>query len=148
MTAPDWNLGELLPGELQTTRLDRTDQHLCFSLDALWGIKNMPGYFYGGSQSYSGIRYALQATSQNGQMGNTYQLRHTESPSDAVPYQLSLENTLSRKVTVLPNSSTATTYLLPSGQECFVPTFMTNTPKAARAGDYSDVLSFTVIAQP
>ncbi|MGS1007218.1 hypothetical protein [Achromobacter anxifer] len=131
MTAPDWDLGELLPGVPTETSFSGAAEQLCFAYD---GPK---------------LHYAINAANQNGLSGTgSYQLKHLASPADTVPYRVVLRNTLTSATVALPNSRNVVSTLGNSGRECFNPTFTSDTPKAAREGDYSDVLIFTIVAQP
>ena len=130
MTAPDWKLGELSPGE----SFHNDKEQLCFSYDG---------------QKWTGLRYAINATNQNGLSGDgSYQLQHLTSPSDTVPYRVLLQNTTTSTEVALPNTRNVVSTLGNGGRECFNPKFTVNTPKAAKEGDYGDVLTFTVVSQP
>ncbi len=134
MTAPDWKLGELSPGETREKSFHDAAEQLCFSYDG---------------QNWTGLRYAISATNQNGLSGDgSYQLQHLTSPSDTVPYRVSLQNTATNTEVALPNTGNVVSTLGNSGRECFNPTFTVNTPKAAKEGDYGDVLTFTIVARP
>lgn len=134
MTAPDWNLGELSPGEQTRKSFSGVSEQLCFSYDG---------------PQMAGFRYAISATNQNSLSGNdSYQLRHLASPSDTVPYRVLLQNTRTNTTVELPNIRNTVSTLDNGGRECFSPTFTVDTPKAAKEGDYGDVLSFTVVTQP
>jgi len=134
MTAPDWNLGELPQGERSIKPFSAPANQLCFTYDG---------------PKLAGLPYAINATNQNGFASNGwYQLKHHSSPADAVPYQLVLQNTVTSAQVSLPNNGNVGSALANSGRECFIPTFTADTPKAAKEGDYSDVLSFTVVAKP
>ncbi len=134
MTAPDWNLDELLPGERAEKRFSGASEQLCFAYD--------------GSKS-AVSRYAINAANQNGlSVAGSYQLKHLASPVDTVPYRVLLQNTLTNAPVELPNYRDVISTLGDGGRECFNPTFMADTPKAAKEGDYGDVLTFTVVARP
>lgn len=134
MTAPDWELGELTQGTPTEKPFSSAPEQLCFAYDYL---------------KLAGLRYAINATNQNGLSGNgLYQLRHLTSPSDTVPYRVVLRNASSNTQVDLPNNRNVVSILDNSGRECFDPTFHVETPKGAKEGDYSDVLTFTVVAQP
>ncbi|MGB3433892.1 hypothetical protein [Achromobacter sp.] len=134
MNAPDWNLGELQPGAPKDRPFSNTAEQLCFTYDG---------------PKLAGLRYAINATNQNGLSGNGwYQLTHLTSPSDKVPYRVVLLNADTNSEVELPNTSNVVSTLANTGRECFRPTFKTNTPKAAKEGDYADVLTFTVVARP
>lgn len=134
MNAPDWNLGELPPGTATKREFAAAAEQLCFTYDHL---------------KWKGQGYAINATNQNGLSGNgLYQLKHQTSPSDTVPYRVVLRNALSNAQVDLPNNRNVVSTLGNSGRDCFDPTFYAETPTAAKEGDYSDVLTFTVVAQP
>jgi len=134
MTTPDWNLGELPPGVPTEKPFSGAAEQLCFAYDG---------------PRMAGFRYAINAANQNGLSGNgLYQLKHLTSPSDTVPYRVVLQNPLSNTKVDLPNNRNVVSSLGNSGRECFDPTFYAETPAAAKEGDYSDVLTFTVVAQP
>lgn len=134
MTAPDWNLGELLPGAPAERPFSGAGEELCFTYDHL---------------KWTGSRYAINATNQNGLSGNGwYQLKHLTSPSDTVPYRVVLRNATTSTEVALPNTGNVVSALGNNGRDCFIPTFTADTPKAAKEGDYSDVLTFTVVARP
>lgn len=133
MAAPDWNFGELAQGATTKRQLGGTAEQLCFTYDVQW----------------TGLRYAISASNQNGLSGNgSYQLKHLTSPSDTIPYRLMLKNTATNAEVELPNTRNMISALGNSGRECFDPTFSAETPATAKEGDYSDVLTFTVVARP
>lgn len=132
MNAPDWDLGELRQGEEARRPFNDPLKHLCFTYDG---------------PQWTGLRYVINATNQNGLSGDgSYQLKLAASPSDAVPYRLSLQGT--GMAIDLPNTSNVVATIDKSGRECFTPTFTAVPAKTAREGHYSDVLSFTVTASP
>ncbi|QKH34746.1 hypothetical protein FOC84_07210 [Achromobacter pestifer] len=134
MSAPDWDLGELPQGTATRTPFHGVGDQLCFTYDNL---------------KWTGLRYAINATNQNGLSGNgSYQLRHLTSPADTVPYRVVLQDATTNTEVALPNTSNAVSALGNNGRDCFFPTFTADTPKAAKEGDYSDVLTFTVVARP
>lgn len=134
MTAPDWDLGELPQGTLTKRTFTSAAEQLCFTYDNL---------------KWTGTLYAINAANQNGLSGNgSYQLKHLASPSDTVPYRVVLQNAVTNATVELPNNRNAVAILGNSGRDCFNPTFTADTPKAAKDGDYGDVLSFTIVAQP
>ncbi len=134
MNAPDWNLGELPPGTATKREFAAAAEQLCFTYDHL---------------KWTGQGYAINATNQNGLSSNgLYQLKHQTSPSDTVPYRVVLRNALSNAQVDLPNNRNVVSTLGNSGRDCFDPTFYAETPTAAKEGDYSDVLTFTIVARP
>ncbi|WP_192557905.1 hypothetical protein [Pseudomonas allokribbensis] len=128
VSAPDWNLGDLQRG-VSDTQLSRTDQTLCFSYNPAVG---------------QGQKFIIGASSANGVVNNRYRLQHLSESSQVVPYSLMLDSGSTR--IQLPGNSNAMT-LDTSGRTCFVPTFTTEVGKTVKAGDYSDVLTFTVITK-
>ena len=135
MTAPDWDLGELLPTGLPIRKqFSNTNELLCFTYEGL---------------KWTGSRYVINATNQNGLSGDgSYQLKHVDSPSDTVPYRVALLDPRTNTEVTLPNSGNVTTALDDSGRECFTPTFTAMPARTAKSGAYSDVLNFTVVAKP
>ncbi|MBO1016336.1 hypothetical protein IPU70_22415 [Achromobacter sp. SD115] len=134
MTAPNWDLGELEQGVSVPKRFPDASGQLCFTHD---------------DQKSTGLRYAINATNQNGLSSNgSYQLKHLTSPADAVSYRLVLQNALTLTDVELPNTRNIVFALGNSGRECFTPTFTATTPQGAKEGDYADVLTFTVVARP
>ncbi|MBP0605397.1 MULTISPECIES: hypothetical protein [Burkholderia] len=127
MTAPDWNLGDLPRGDSQKTLSDMTNQ-LCFT--------------YSG-KDVSGKRFIINARNANGVAANRYRLKHVDDASQLIPYDITLNSGAS--TLTLPNASNATLPLGSSGKTCFVPTFKTTVDANAKDGDYSDVLTFTVV---
>jgi len=128
VSAPDWDLGHLEYGESDTT-FSRTDQQLCFSYRA---------------GDVQGEKYIISASNANGVVNNRYRLQNLSDASQVVPYSLMLDSGSAR--IRLPGNTTALT-LDASGRTCFVPTFTTEVDKTVKAGDYSDVLTFTVITK-
>ncbi|WP_414451223.1 hypothetical protein AB4851_20325 [Burkholderia sp. 22PA0099] len=129
MTAPDWNLGELPRGDSEKTFPEVANQ-LCFT--------------YSGA-SVKGRRFIVNASNANGVVGNRYRLKNMSDASQYVPYDLALSGATSFP---LPNSSDVALTMDPSGKTCFVPTFKTTVDNKVKDGDYSDVLTFTVVTQP
>ncbi len=129
VAAPDWNLGELPRGDGEKT-LTGAEQQLCFTYSG----------FNGGSRNF-----VINATSANGVSGNRYLLRNTSKPSQTVPYDLTLDS--GSATFRLPNTSGSPVLLTNNIRTCFVPTFRTSVDATADAGDYSDVLSFTVVTK-
>lgn len=132
VSAPDWDLGELQQG-LSTTQLGRADQMLCFSYDAA---------------SVQSQKFIIAASNTNGVLNNRYQLRHLSDTSQVVPYSLTLLMLNGGGSSVqLPGNSTALP-LASGDRSCYLPTFTTEVGKTVKEGDYSDVLTFTVITNP
>ncbi|NTX26235.1 hypothetical protein HT746_03600 [Burkholderia pyrrocinia] len=128
VAAPDWNLGELSRGDGEKT-LTGAEQELCFTYMGLDGYRN----------------FVINATSANGVSGNRYLLKNTSKPSQTVPYDLTLDS--GSATFRLPNTSGSAVRLNNASRTCFVPTFRTSVDMTVDAGDYSDVLSFTVITK-
>ncbi len=130
VTAPDWNLGDLQLGDYEKVFANGADQ-LCFT--------------YSGA-AVSNKNYIINASNANGVVNGRYRLKHLNDASKTVPYNVKLDggtSTLS-----LPNASNAAVPLSSSGKTCFVPTFTTTVDELAKSGDYSDVLTFTVVTKP
>ncbi|WP_157838055.1 hypothetical protein [Pseudomonas sp. PH1b] len=133
MTAPDWDLGELLRGEETLKTFSATNQQLCFTYD--------------GSKFITYQKFIINASNENGLSANgRYQLKHLEDSSQTVPYTLSLNS--GSTLVPLPNTQNALLSLSSDGRMCFVPTFRALAQKWAKGGAYSDVLTFTIVAKP
>ncbi|MGS1007217.1 hypothetical protein [Achromobacter anxifer] len=134
MNVPDWNLGELTPGEMAEKSFSDAAAQLCFTYDG---------------PKLAGYSYIINATNQNGLSGDgRYQLRHQAAPSDTVPYRLALRNAATNNQVELPGTRNVSSTLARIGRECFSPTFTAEPPKGTKEGDYSDVLTFTVVVRP
>lgn len=129
VTAPDWNLGELPEGNGEKVFSSGSDQ-LCFT--------------YSGAAT-SGKQFIINAGNANGVVSNRYRLKNLNDASQLVPYNVVLDSGTSRLS--LPNAGNAAVSLNSSGKTCFVPTFKTTVDPSVKAGDYSDVLTFTVITK-
>lgn len=129
VSAPDWNLGELAAGDDIKTLSGSADR-LCFTY-VVDGI--------------AGKRFIINATNANGVLNNRYRLRKVGDASQLVPYNVTLDS--GTWVVPLPNASNTTLYFDRSGKTCFVPTFKTTVGPSVTGGDYSDVLTFTVVTQ-
>lgn len=124
---PDWDLGEIQPGE-QWIPLGTSRDRLCLHYtDAEIDAKP----------------FIINASNQNGVADRHYQLKNPDARSQAIPYQLILEN--GSLQVLLPNDSGASIPLDKGGRTCFSPLFRTVAPKSIQQGDYSDVLTFTVV---
>jgi len=130
VAAPDWNIGELPLGEGEKT-LTGAEQQLCFTYSGLAG----------GSRNF-----VINATSANGILGNRYLLKNVSKPSQTIPYDLTLDS--GSATFRLPNANASPVTLNNKSRTCFVPTFRTSVEMNTDAGDYSDVLSFTVVTKP
>ncbi len=129
MTAPDWNLGELPEGNGEKIFPNSPDQ-LCFT--------------YLGA-AVSGKQFIINADSANGVAGSRYRLKNLKDASQLVPYNVTLDSGTSN--VSLPNASNKSLPLNSSGRTCFVPTFKTTVDSTVKDGDYSDVLTFTVVTK-
>lgn len=127
---PDWNLGELPRGDAEKTLAGVAEQ-LCFT------------YTYNSDEIYR--NFVINATSANGTLDNRYLLKNISKPSQTVPYDLTLDSGSARFA--LPNAAESPVRLNKGNRTCFVPTFRTSVGLGADAGDYSDVLSFTIITK-
>ncbi|WP_414442789.1 hypothetical protein [Burkholderia sp. 22PA0106] len=129
MTAPDWSLGELPRGDSEKTFPEVANQ-LCFT--------------YSGP-SVKGKRFIIDASNANGVVGNRYRLKNMSDASQFIPYDVAL---LGSSAFSLPNATNVALTMSDSGKTCFVPTFKTTVDSKVKEGDYSDVLTFTVVTQP
>ncbi|RQR52309.1 hypothetical protein DIE18_32280 [Burkholderia sp. Bp9125] len=129
MIAPDWNLGELPEGDADKVLSTSADQ-LCFT--------------YAGA-AVSGKAFVINASSANGVVGNRYRLKNVNDASQLVPYSVTLNSGTSS--VSLPNVTNTALSLDSSGKTCFVPTFKTTVDPKLKEGDYSDVLTFTVVTK-
>ncbi|MTD29276.1 hypothetical protein [Erwinia sorbitola] len=130
VTAPDWNLGEIKPGQ-QSIPLSGSAEQLCLK--------------YTGS-SVAGKQFIINATNQNGVKNSLYRMSHLYNPSQEAPYILMLNNTMGG-LTVLPNSYNSTITLNAGGSTCFIPTFITMAPENLEPGLYTDVLTFNIVTK-
>lgn len=133
MTAPDWDLGELPRGEETELTLPATKDQLCFS--------------YEGSTALGNQKFLINATNIHGVSGDgRYLLKSLLDSSQVVPYTLTLAN--SKDSVLLPNTQSRLFSLDAGGRTCFTPTFKAQPSPTVKAGAYSDVLTFTVVAKP
>ncbi|TDA48961.1 hypothetical protein EVG18_02480 [Burkholderia pyrrocinia] len=100
--------------------------------------------------SYSGAairgkNFIINASNANGVASNRYRLKNLKDASQLVPYSLTLDSGTSN--VSLPNASKTSLPLDSSGKTCFVPTFKTTVDPTVKSGDYSDVLTFTVVTK-
>ncbi|RQR52315.1 hypothetical protein DIE18_32330 [Burkholderia sp. Bp9125] len=93
----------------------------------------------------SGKKFIVNASSANGVAANRYRLKNVNDASKLVPYNVTLNGGTS--VVSLPNATNTTLSLDSSGKTCFVPTFKTSVGFSVTEGDYSDVLTFTVVTK-
>ncbi|WP_155637471.1 hypothetical protein [Burkholderia cepacia] len=129
VTAPDWNLGELPEGTADKV-LSGSSNQICFT--------------YQGA-AVSGKQFIINAGNANGIAGNQYSLKNLNDATQLVPYSVKLDSGSS--TVSLPNASKVALTLNSAGKTCFVPTFRTTVGAAVKAGDYSDVLTFTVVTK-
>ena len=129
MSAPDWDLGELQEGDSTKTFANSSEQ-LCFS--------------YSGA-STSGKKFIINAGSANGISGNRYRLKNVKDSTQIVPYSITLDSGVS--TLKLPNAVNKEISFNSSGRTCFVPTFATSVDPTLKGGDYSDILTFTVVTK-
>ena len=129
MSAPDWDLGELQEGDSTKTFANSSEQ-LCFS--------------YSGA-STSGKQFIINAGSANGISGNRYRLKNAKDSTQIVPYSITLDSGIS--TLTLPNAVNKGISFNSSGRTCFAPTFATSVNSKLKGGDYSDVLTFTVVTK-
>ena len=133
MSAPDWDLGELPRGEETELTLPATKDQLCFS--------------YEGSTALSNQKFLINATNIHGVSGDgRYLLKSLLDSSQTVPYTLTLAN--SKNSVLLPNTQSRLFSLDTGGRTCFTPTFKAQPDPTVKAGAYSDILTFTVVAKP
>ena len=124
---PDWDLGEIQPGEQWIPLASERDRLCLRYTDAETDAKP----------------FIINASNQNGVADRHYQLKNPDASSQTIPYQLILEN--GSLQVLLPNESGVPTLLDQGGRTCFSPLFRTVAPKTIQQGDYSDVLTFTVV---
>jgi len=133
MTAPDWDLGELVRGGSTNKSFSAPKDQLCFT--------------YKGNNYITYQEYVINAGNRNGlSTTGKYLLKHQDAQAPGLPYQLTL-NEGSNNI-VLPNPSNRVFKLNSNGKTCFMPTFDVVTEKNAKGGIYDDILTFTIIAKP
>ncbi|WP_155631987.1 hypothetical protein [Burkholderia cepacia] len=130
MTAPDWNLGELQPGNDVSKTFTNVADQLCFT--------------YTGTEVRD-KKFVINASNANGVASNRYRLKNLKDATQLVPYSLTLNSGTS--TVSLPNASNADVSFDRSGKTCFVPTFKATVDSSVKDGDYSDVLTFTVVTK-
>ncbi|WP_131723275.1 MULTISPECIES: hypothetical protein [Burkholderia] len=128
VAAPDWNLGELPRGEGEKTLSGLTEQ-LCFT--------------------YSGVnssrQFVIDAKGENGTSGGTFFLKNVTNAAQKIPYKVTLDSGVD-KFTV-PNGSGSPVSLNNGNRTCFVPTFKTSVGMSVDVGNYSDILTFTIVTK-
>ncbi|RQR52311.1 hypothetical protein DIE18_32290 [Burkholderia sp. Bp9125] len=92
-----------------------------------------------------GKKFIVNASSANGIVGNRYRLKNVNDASQLVPYSVMLNSGTS--TVSLPNATNTTLSFASAGRTCFVPTFKTTVDPNVTEGDYSDVLTFTVVTK-
>ncbi|MBU9557076.1 hypothetical protein [Burkholderia multivorans] len=126
VTAPNWDLGELPRGEGKKS-FSGIDDALCFKYSA---------------SAVNGKRFVIDASSAAGTVNGRYRLKNGAA---TIPYTVELAGGAGN--IPLPNTGSMTVPLDSSGQSCWMPTFTTNVPADAKAGQYHDVLTFTVVTK-
>lgn len=129
INAPDWNLGEIKPGE-QSIPLTTSADQLCLEYDR---------------KTVDSKQFIITASNQNGVVNNQYRMMKAGDTTQAIPYRLTLNSGLHRLV--LPNLTGSAIPLEAGGKTCFMPTFTTMAPKGIQSGEYSDVLTFNIVTQ-
>lgn len=129
VNAPDWDLGEIKPGE-QNIPFSASKDRLCLIYSA---------------GDVASKQFIITASSKNGEVNNQYRLKNQDDDAQIIPYQLALDSG-SQQLT-LPNSANKSLPLEARGATCFMPTFTTFAPKNIGKGDYSDVLTFNIVSK-
>ncbi len=128
VAAPDWKLGELPRGDSEKTLTGSTEQ-LCFT--------------------YTGVnssrQFVIDAKSENGISGGKYFLKNVSNASQKVPYAVVLDS--GTGTFAIPNSQSSPVTLNKGNRTCFVPTFKTSVGASVSTGNYSDVLTFTIVTK-
>lgn len=130
MTAPNWNLGELPRGDSEKIFPEVANQ-LCFT--------------YSGP-TVKGKNFVINASNANGVAANRYRLKNVADATQLIPYAIKFDSGTS--TFSLPDASNTALPFDSSGKTCFVPTFRTSVDAKVKEGDYSDVLTFTVVVKP
>jgi hypothetical protein len=128
MTTPDWNLGDLEIGDKEKSLPKPADQ-LCMKYDGA-ALKDQ--------------NFVINASNLNGTANGFYRLKHADDTSQLIPYKLKLDN--GNTTVTLPNNGTDLKFSS-TGQTCLSPTFRTVVDRNQKPGDYSDVLTFTVVTK-
>jgi len=131
MAAPDWSLGELPRGEYEKT-LSGVAQQLCLT-------------YSGDTPSAIARRFVIDATSENGTSGGKFFLKNVANANQKVPYSITLDSGVDKFD--VPNRIAGGITLNKGSRTCFVPTFKTSVDPTVDTGNYSDVLSFTIITK-
>lgn len=128
VAAPDWNLGELPRGVSEKTLSGLTEQ-LCFT--------------------YTGVdssrQFVIDATSENGTSDGKFSLKNVSNASHKIPYSVALDSGVNQFIVPNPGNSPVT--LNNGNRTCFVPTFKTSVGGSVDLGNYSDVLTFTIVTK-
>jgi hypothetical protein len=131
--APDWNLGELPRGNKEKV-FTAPAEHLCINML--------------GNINFNNTRFVIDAHNANGRVDNRYLLKHLTDATQTVPYRLTLTRADTAASSImLPNDSSTSVPLGDGPSNCFIPTFSTSVSDDVKAGNYSDVLIFTVITK-
>ncbi len=130
MAVPDWNLGELQRGENDKT-FSNPAQQICFR-------------YFGKSEVIS-RRFVIDATNQNGTSAGKFLLRNVKKADQVIPYSVTLDSGIERFN--IPNQTKGSINLNKEQRTCFVPTFKTVVDYSIDTGNYSDVLSFTIVTK-
>ncbi|MCW5140965.1 hypothetical protein [Burkholderia cenocepacia] len=130
MAVPDWSLGELPRGESEKT-LSGAAQQLCLT--------------YSSDGNDTAQRFVIDATSQNGTSGGKFLLKKVDNSNQSVPYSVKLDSGI--ETFDIPNKVSGSINLNKGNRTCFVPTFKTSVGASIDTGNYSDVLSFTIVTK-
>ncbi|MFN3068755.1 MULTISPECIES: hypothetical protein [Serratia] len=130
MNAPDWDLGEIATGQQQKVMTNNADR-LCIS--------------YLSTES-AGKDFIVNATNANGMVNNRFLLKHSLTPTNTLPYTLTLDSM--GKQILLPNTDNSSIRFEDSGnQTCFTPTFDLYGSDDQELGDYTDVITYEIVAK-
>ncbi|OKP26377.1 hypothetical protein BSQ40_19195 [Serratia fonticola] len=130
MNAPDWDLGEIATGQQQKVMTNNADR-LCIS--------------YLSTESAS-KDFIVNATNANGMVNNRFLLKHSLTPTNTLPYTLTLDSM--GKQILLPNTDNSSIRFEDSGnQTCFTPTFDLYGSDDQELGDYTDVITYEIVAK-
>ncbi|WP_456311374.1 hypothetical protein [Serratia proteamaculans] len=129
VSAPDWDLGEIKPGQ-QSIPFTASSDQLCMKYT---------------SADVAGKQFIITASNQNGLENSQYRMKNLEDASQIIPYQVNLNSGTSN--ILLPNRANSALQLDTGGKTCFMPTFTTFAPKSIKQGNYSDVLTFNIVTK-
>ncbi|MBN3816245.1 hypothetical protein G3N57_06270 [Paraburkholderia sp. Se-20369] len=88
--------------------------------------------------------FVISASNANGVANGFFRLKHASDTSQLIPYKLKLDN--GNMTVTLPNDSTNLKFSS-TGQTCLSPTFRTVVDQNRKPGNYSDVLTFTIVTK-